>query len=175
MDEFTQPQSALLSRYDERTFRSLVEKRIILPSPATRNFGRGKLKTFTRDEVRIASILRQLDIGLTTFQQAGVTDWIRKHLSNVLRTAKKEKPPYIILETDIEGEGWIGTFRDAYDGRYISFMIEEGESERPLHRFMAANILQALWWDDEDIVAAVLSAPTQEAEVAPAQDTEATA
>ncbi len=177
MHEFTQIQAALFSNYDERGFRSLVDKRIILPSPATRNFGRGKLKTFMRDEVRVASLLRRLDVGLSVYQQAGITDWIRIRLADVLWSARKENPPYIILETDISGDDWRGTFstargdingwgdsrRESADMK-ISIMIDGYNGiKRPMYRFVAVNVLEALWWDDDEVIHSFLTDPTSDA------------
>lgn len=176
MDEFNQQQAGLLSGYEDREFRSLVDKRIILPSPATRHFGRGKAKTFMRAEVRVATILRQLDFGLSPFQQAGITDWIRQHLADVAFRSSADHPYYILLELG-GGEGWKGKFEQAWgdrhtdhskpnhplvenDARKISVMINDDGTSRPMHRIIGANVTTALWWDDDEKLASIFSEPT---------------
>lgn len=153
MDIFTQAQAAIASGYDERAFRSLLDKRIILPSPETRNSGRGKAKTFLRHEVRVAAVLNQLDLGLSTFQKAGVADWLRQHLSRFML----EDTAFAVLEFSKDGEQWQGDFRYAGDQTGLSVVIGEGDDQRILRRFIAVHIKSVLWWDSDENLALIFS------------------
>lgn len=149
MEEFTQSQAAMLSGYDERSFRSLLDKRIILASPATRNTGRGKAKTFLRPEVRVASVLNRLDRGLSVFQQAGVADWLREHLASY---ARSNHDAYALVSPSERDEGWKGWIHYVSDQNTIPVTWGLGEEQLTLRTFVAASIKDALFWDDEEIL-----------------------
>lgn len=155
MEEFTQSQAAMISGYDERAFRGLLDKRIILASPETRNTGRGKAKTFLRHEVRVAAVLKQLDLGLSTFQQAGIADWLRQHVSRFLH----DKNAYAVLEFSTSGDQWQGDIRHAGDDQLLSVMIGSGEDARPMRRFIAVHLGQALWWDEDEKLELIFEEP----------------
>lgn len=161
MEEFTQSEAAVLSGYDERSFRALLEKRIILASPATRNFGRGKAKTFQRHEVRVASILRYLDQGYSVIQLADIADWIRRNLAGAMRHASEKFEPYFIVESGFGNDGWRGKIEYATDWSQggdlrISVMVEGDDGGKTaLPRFSAARLTSALWWDDDEKIAQI--------------------
>lgn len=150
MDEFTQHQAAVLSGYDERAFRSLVEKRIILASPATRNSGRGKAKTFLRDEIRVASILNGVDHGLTVFQRAGVADFIRREIAPLVRSNQES---YIIISTRDYDEGWNGWIKYLSESKEIIVPTEHfRDGIKGIHKFFAVNVQRALYWEKEGVI-----------------------
>ena len=154
MEEFTQAQAAMLSGYDERAFRSLLDKRIILASPSTRNSGRGKAKTFLRHEVRVASVLNRLDLRLSVFQQAGIADWLRQHLSSFVGQAHDA---YAVIAFNDDGEAWQGWIHHVRPDQTIPITIGLGDEQEVMDRFVAASIKRALFWDEDGTIEAIFS------------------
>lgn len=176
MREFNQAEAASLSRYEERAFRVLVDKRIVLPTPATRVLSRGKPKLFDRHEVMVASVLNVIDMRLSSYQKAEVADWLRRNLNRMHSMSSNKNPVYVILESRGDGS-WSGDFEFARglhtrdrdgnwqedDQRRISVL---DENRAPRMSFVAANLQHCLNWTvlSDDDLAALLEAEMSTAE-----------
>ena len=150
MDEFTQAQAAILSGYDERAFRTLVERRIVLPTPATRITGRGKAKIFDRSEVRVASVLQRIGQGLDPHALSLIADLLRKGLDLALRQHSAERPVYVFLDMGTPAHDGSVSFRPAQRIRnemIVSITATEGGCASAL--FRGVNVFIALWWDQK--------------------------
>lgn len=175
MRDFNQAEAAFLSRYEERAFRVLVDKRIVLPTPATRVLSRGKPKLFDRHEVMVASVLNVIDMRLSSYQKAEVADWLRRNLNRMHTMSSNKNPVYVVLEGRGDGS-WSGDFEFAR-GQYVPASggrLEEDDQRRisvldenrePRGAFVAANLQNCLNWtalNDDDLaglVQAGLAAP----------------
>lgn len=98
--EFPLAQAAARADMDERSFRLIADRRIILATPRTRTQGRGKQKFYSTDEILIASILAPLlKLGADTFSLGELADQLRGHMgSRSLKRARDGVGVYVRLQ-----------------------------------------------------------------------------
>jgi hypothetical protein len=161
--DFTQAQAAKLSLLEERNFRVLVDEGSVLATEETRKFGRGKAKLYSRNEVRIASVLSALNVRATSLRPK-IGEWLREGDLEKSSRLSIERPIYIIVEdgnTTGRSALWYQSAFDDWDpadlvpflgkkkpkDRLISVMVEDKGGRRPLNSFVAASLADALRWD----------------------------
>jgi hypothetical protein len=105
--EYPLSQAAARAGMDQRSFRLLADRRIVLATPRTRTQGRGKQKLYSTDEVLIASILAPLvKLGADTFSLGELADWLRGNLgSREFEAARRGAPVYVRLRYS-EADSW---------------------------------------------------------------------
>jgi hypothetical protein len=92
---------------DESTFRRFADLGVILPTPETRRFGRGKGKSFSESETVIAFVVEKLmRRGLRATALANVGDWLRSHTGgDYWNAAQRQEPVYLRFAIE-PPEGW---------------------------------------------------------------------
>jgi hypothetical protein len=104
----SQKQAAARAKMDESTFRRFADLGVILPTPETRRFGRGKAKSFSENETVIGFVVEKLmRRGLRATALASVADWLRSHTGgDYWDAARRQKPVYLRFAID-PPEGWV--------------------------------------------------------------------
>jgi len=170
VNDFSQAEAAAISGIDERSFRALIDRGIIIATPETRKLGRGKAKRFDRHEIRVASMMTSLDLNLSVYEQARIADWMRRELASIARMSSDNHPYYVVLQP-FGKDNWQGTFEQARgeyrwsaDGKHeesedrrISVMMSSDDgTKRVAHKLVLLNVLDALFWDNDEHIRAVL-------------------
>ena len=109
MREFPLEQAAKRASMDARTFKNLVDRRVIFATPRTRALQRGKQKLYTTNEILIAGVLAPLlRMGATTFDVAEIADSLRSIIDGKeFADARAGAPNYLRLAYAAYGTwGW---------------------------------------------------------------------
>lgn len=105
--EFSLSQAAERSDLDERSFRLLADRRVILATPRTRTQGRGKQKLYTTDEILIAAILAPLlKMGADTFALGDLANLLRRQTGSLEFDAARKGADVYLRFQYVKGTKW---------------------------------------------------------------------